>query len=331
MPATSLDGRTIAFARGPSNDTALYVIGTDGRGPRRLTRNRVVADADPAWSPDGSEIAFVSGRGGGQHLYVIASNGERVRRLTRGGAADADPDWSPDGSRIAFVSAVPCSDDECPRPQIWTIAAGGGAPTQLVPERRQSMAPSGSPDGGSIASVGDREDGQYGFELYVADEVVRLGPVSVEEPIEHFELAWSADGTRIVFVSGGRLHVYAFGSGVTRLTEGPGKDLEPAWAPRCTRTGTPGDDILVGRGGSEVLCGLGGNDVIRGRGGNDLLLGGEGNDTLVGGLGRDRLLGGLGRDTILARDGARDFLDGGSGTDRALADRADNRRRVEST
>jgi Ca2+-binding RTX toxin-like protein len=67
-----------------------------------------------------------------------------------------------------------------------------------------------------------------------------------------------------------------------------------------------------------------GDDILTGGGGNDRLSGGDGNDVITGGGGRDQLRGNAGNDTLFASgDGAADFLDGGSGTDRARKDRDD--------
>jgi len=104
----------------------------------------------------------------------------------------------------------------------------------------------------------------------------------------------------------------------------PPRPLDPFGRPvRCTIVGTQAADVIRGTRGRDVICGLGGNDVILGRGGNDVIYGGPGNDTLEGGAGNDVLRGGAGNDTIRARDGRRDVVEGGRGTDIAVADRAD--------
>jgi RTX calcium-binding nonapeptide repeat (4 copies) len=87
----------------------------------------------------------------------------------------------------------------------------------------------------------------------------------------------------------------------------------------CTNVGTPGPDVIVGTAGPDVLCGRGGDDVIRGLAGDDVL---------DGGPGRDRLLGGLGSDQIRARDGKKDFVDGGPGADGATFDAKDDVRGI---
>ena len=89
---------------------------------------------------------------------------------------------------------------------------------------------------------------------------------------------------------------------------------------RCTKLGTAKSERLRGTSKRDVICGLGGNDRIYGLSGNDTLVGGPGNDTLVGSRGRDRIYGDAGRDRISARDRTRDYVNGGSGTDRATVD-----------
>ena len=94
--------------------------------------------------------------------------------------------------------------------------------------------------------------------------------------------------------------------------------------------GGGGNDRITGDNNANTLRGGGGSDSLAGGGGNDLLVGDAGNDTLVGGGGRDRLYGRDGNDTLYARgDGAVDFLDGGSGTDKAQKDRDDYAQYVE--
>ena len=79
------------------------------------------------------------------------------------------------------------------------------------------------------------------------------------------------------------------------------------------------DQVIGGRG----------SDTLTGSGLVDVLLGGPGNDRLTGGRGTDVLRGGAGNDRFLARDRARDVVDGGSGIDFAVTfDRTDRLVRV---
>jgi len=111
--------------------------------------------------------------------------------------------------------------------------------------------------------------------------------------------------------------------------------------------GFAGDDCLEGGDGRDVLDGGEGADRLAGGGGHDRLLGGFGPDTLRGGLGEDALVGGPGGDqlfpgpardrvdagegddTVDARDGIRENVDCGRGSDRARVDRRDRVRGCE--
>jgi Ca2+-binding RTX toxin-like protein len=87
--------------------------------------------------------------------------------------------------------------------------------------------------------------------------------------------------------------------------------------------GEQGDDDLCGDEGDDHLKGGAGDDTLRGGPGDDALEGQSGDDLIVGGTGHDTLEGGRGRDRIRARDGVRDHINCGAGTDNVRADRAD--------
>ena len=82
-------------------------------------------------------------------------------------------------------------------------------------------------------------------------------------------------------------------------------------------------DSLTGNDRRNVLTGGGGRDTLTGLAGADTLDGGEGGDALLGGPGLDLLIGGDGGDRADARDGRRDAIECGDGTDTVTADRRD--------
>jgi Ca2+-binding RTX toxin-like protein len=85
-------------------------------------------------------------------------------------------------------------------------------------------------------------------------------------------------------------------------------------------TGSELDDRIVGNLRPNVLLGSGGKDLIDGRGGADRVTAGAGNDECSPEEGPRPPLGGPGSDRLLARDGARDRVDGGPGRDTARVD-----------
>lgn len=112
-PRFSPDGKHLVFARYrgkgcpqpycPSDNAALFVVGLDGTGLRRLTSFAIhVGDSD--WSPDARRIVF-EGYPDGPYgdVYVIGANGRHLRNLTRDSDGQADPVWSPDGTKILFL------------------------------------------------------------------------------------------------------------------------------------------------------------------------------------------------------------------------------------
>ena len=110
----SPDGKRIAFTRVKrEGSAAIWVIGVDGTGLRRLTPFR--ADAgNPNWSPDGTKLVFNThfdpGPGQSANIYVMRPDGSHKKALThkRGGKAQFfAPTWSPNGKRIAFTCIVP--------------------------------------------------------------------------------------------------------------------------------------------------------------------------------------------------------------------------------
>jgi Ca2+-binding RTX toxin-like protein len=122
-------------------------------------------------------------------------------------------------------------------------------------------------------------------------------------------------------------------------------DSRPAW-----KTGTSGDDKILGTNCPDRVRALGGDDFVNARGGSDVVLGGAGDDgaasgshkalygdspymradsakdgddvirghggddSLYGFGGDDRLLGGGGDDEISAQENRYDLAGGGSGT-----------------
>ncbi len=117
-PTLSPDGTHACMAvttysmKADESTSQLWLLSTDGRVQRRLTRGP--KDADPQWSPDGRWIAFTSRRAtkdGGAleddaQLYVIAADGGEAERVTDHPTGVASPRWFPDSRRLAFVSWV---------------------------------------------------------------------------------------------------------------------------------------------------------------------------------------------------------------------------------
>ena len=125
--------------------------------PRPLQLNdyrELVRIASPQFSPDGEQIAFLTIRSDFVYdrydatLRVVSANGGEAHALAQGMSDLQMPRWSPDGRMLAFIATV---GDQ--KPQIYTVPAAGGTPTEL------GDAPNGveqfafSPDGKTVAYV----------------------------------------------------------------------------------------------------------------------------------------------------------------------------------
>jgi Tol biopolymer transport system component len=91
--AWSPNSRQILY--GKQDRQGIYVIGVDGRGDHRVTR-----DSPPqalwgalAWSPTGDSIAYIAGGTDDTDLYLIGSDGRGKFRLTATPDKDIAPSW----------------------------------------------------------------------------------------------------------------------------------------------------------------------------------------------------------------------------------------------
>jgi WD40 repeat protein len=106
-PEYSPNGGQLVFMRTkagvqPDGAGALFVVGTDGSGLRRITPWGS-SFLDRAWSPDGRWIAFQRPYG---ELYLVRPNGSGLHEIPVDlppGAGARQPSWSPDGDWIVFA------------------------------------------------------------------------------------------------------------------------------------------------------------------------------------------------------------------------------------
>ncbi len=133
-PAWSPTGTRIVFTRTRSfgyND--VWVIGTNGKGLRRLLHDESESDHNPSWSPDGKQIAFASDSAGTDAIFVMSSSGTGIRKLvdefkdpddpdaTIGGGA-VNPAFSPSGKGIVFSAGG----------DIWRVDRAGANPVLVA-------------------------------------------------------------------------------------------------------------------------------------------------------------------------------------------------------
>ena len=313
-PAWSPSGQSIAYNAGRSQ---LFVMRADGSAKRQLT----FGDLDPGppqWSPDAAQIAFLSDNA----IWIMRANGtglSAIRNLP--GDHLSGLTWSPDGRTMVFTSVY----DEPYSAATYAISPGGRN-LRAFPIPVEDWPPDWSPDATMIAV------GNPGRVMNADGSNVRVLPSPADG--NYRAPAWSPDGSQIAWMYSDERdapHVR-----VTNINGGNVRELAtgaiPDWQPLCDFGGTGGADTIHGTSGQDLICAGSGNDTIYGYGGNDVIFAGRGNDrvdagagndVINGGDGADALYGGAGGDRIWAKDGARDRVGGGIGSDVCLADMGD--------
>lgn len=218
-PAWSPDGSAIAFVRpAPPQRPSLAIMAPDGSNERIVATD--VDFLEPVWSPDGSRIAFskcefdAEGRCHAA-LALVRADGTDERVLAPG-TTSSNASWSPDGSSLVFSGGFR---------RLSVVDVVSGRTTDLVPEPHGGASPDWGPRG-RIAYT--RLDDEAGASVWVVDadgtDGTRVHTGSNPD--------WSADGSRIVFVSSDGIRVAGVGAdGAPVLTPGGYEDFAPAWSP----------------------------------------------------------------------------------------------------
>jgi Tol biopolymer transport system component len=101
-PALARDGRHIAFTVADGERTILYMMDSDGRDVRALTRSLDLRGS-PAWAPDGRSIVSAVLRDGEPRLMSIFLDNSPASPLVS--EYSIDPVWSPDGQFLIYSGA----------------------------------------------------------------------------------------------------------------------------------------------------------------------------------------------------------------------------------
>jgi len=193
--ALSPDGRKIVFiARGD----LFAASAKDGGDAARVTSTPEL-ESQPVWAPDSRRIAYVSARQGGQQIYLYDFATSAEVPLTSGSATDLSPVFAPDGQSLAFLrdrKALHVIDVTTKQDRV--IATGTFADSLADP------VPVWSPDGRWIALFAIGAKGFTNVELVSARGDGPPRPVSFLANTNARSIAWSRDGTYLLFATGQR-------------------------------------------------------------------------------------------------------------------------------
>jgi hypothetical protein len=221
----------------------------DGRMLRRLIRGErnVQFEAIPSfraaltWAPDGQRLALVARGGGHDILYVVsANNGHVLKGFDLGCPTLSYPAWSPHADSIAVVGV------RGDRSDIYLVDVKTKKVSRLTNDTYDEMELTWRPDGKGITFASDRgapvvlqpvrqphSFGAYGiFDLDLATrQVSRVVDTGGEDHCP----AWSADGTKLAFVSdrSGTPNIYLYDlrdTTATQLTDVEGGVTSLSWS-----------------------------------------------------------------------------------------------------
>jgi len=200
-PQLSPDGSKIAFESTRSGTREIWIAGSSGEDPVRLTSFGSHLTGTPRWSADGRRILFDSRLRGQSDLYVADAVQRMPHRLSVSVPDDSVGSWSQDGRSIYFRSASSGS------PQIWKVSSEGGTATQVT--RRGGWNGFESADGSSL----------YYAKQFVDAEIWRVptgggeeGPLPGMPPVE-YSAWWVPTAAGIYFIAEGpvaRVRFYDF-------------------------------------------------------------------------------------------------------------------------
>jgi dipeptidyl aminopeptidase/acylaminoacyl peptidase len=241
-PQISPDGRTIAFtvtkfnkAENTSNSN-IFLVPVEGGEVRQLTI-APRGNHSPRWSPDGNSIAFISTRLGTPQIYTITVTGGEAKKRTDIATGVRGLLWSPDGKTFAYwTEGYPeCETDDCNRMRL---------------EEKEKNKIDAMIFDRLLYRHWDSWKHDTRYHLYVVPveegEPKILTPGDYDTPPVSLGGYWtynfSPDGSEMVFLrntdemvaistNNDVFTVPATGGEISRITDNPANDLQPAYSP----------------------------------------------------------------------------------------------------
>jgi len=275
-PRISPDGRWIAYTvttqdlEADESSSRIWMVPAAGGDPIPLSAEGEDTSS-PRWSSDGKYLGFLSSRNEGktQVWTLYREGGEAVKRTDTAQGVESFG-WSPDGKKLLLVMRDPKPEElEAKQAEEKGETFEEKTPPPWVVTRQQFKMD-------YVGYLDSRRTHLYVFDL--ATEVIKQitsGDFDDSEP------AWSADGTRIAFVSNRtadpddnydtNIWVVAadngdLGARPLQITTNPGPDGTPSWNPDGSQiahtSNTETDAALYGTNHLAVSSAAGGESRL---------------------------------------------------------------------
>ena len=226
---------TVDVAKDKS-DNDIWMVKWDGSERLRLTSTGE-SESAAKWSPDGKWISFLrQDEKKKAQVWTLSRLGGEAQKLTDVAGGVSDYAWSPDSARLVVTSrdvdptATDDKPDRVPKPieietfkfkrdgvgyvdgklrtHLYLFDVARRSTTQLTSGAYDDTAPTWSPNGNQVAFLSARSamrERSAVREVYVVDARAGATPRQVSAKVaRHGEpLAWSPDGTKLLYMEGG--------------------------------------------------------------------------------------------------------------------------------
>lgn len=235
QPEWSPDGLRLAFIspcggkKGQYDGASIFILNLE-TGRSDLISTLATGDYDPAWSPDGTRLAFTSLQTGKPQIFIHELDTGVFHKLMNRSTVSRMPVWSPDGSQIIYAAPSPLTNLSI----LFIVDAEGlNEPKSVlggnIPEAYQ---PAWSPEGDLIVFDLGGET-QIGGRLLTQNQDVPITTQldKAENPVFSMDAKWLVCNGVLDVPGDDIFLMLRTGARLTRLTDDPADDYQPAWRP----------------------------------------------------------------------------------------------------
>ena len=242
--AISPDGSRIAYVSAESGGYDLWIVNIDGSNNRCIVHMYPEQCLLPSWSPDGEWLSYGSRYDSPTgNLYIVRADGSEppynITYDNSPGRYNEWTRWTPDGKEVVFTGAGPTGFSQV-KALPTSIPTGKVRPRLVTNDEWNNTNVQVSPDGKWVAFQSDRSGyaDNKRMDVFIAPITGGPGRNLTPNTKEHHDShpRWSADGTRIAFVSDrtgwrniGVIDVAT--GGTTMLTTSEWDENNPYWSP----------------------------------------------------------------------------------------------------